>query len=231
MKLKAIARRSAEQMVADALRAQITTGDLLPGSRLTETNLSEMLKVSRGTLRIALHQLSKEGLVVQTPYTGWSVTTIAPEDLWELYTLRADLESMATRLICADLDDTQRHAIERSYKGLLDACEVGVYSKIAERDFLLHQTIIALAGHRRLAEHYRLVEQQIRVFVATTYHFVPAPGSVIEHHAPIVEAMLRGETSEACRLIEDHATSEGKKLYEFLIRQQSDFPNFRGVPQ
>jgi len=206
-------------MVADTLRGKITSGDLLPGSRITETSIAELLKVSRGTLRIALHQLSKEGLVKQTPYTGWSIATIAPEDLWELYTLRAGFESMATRLVCDSLDDGTRQAFETSYGNLVAACEVGLYPRIAERDFELHQQIVKLSGHRRLAEHYRLVEQQIRVFVATTYHFVPDPESVIAHHSPIVEAIFAKNPASACRLIEEHATSEGRKLHEYLVTQ------------
>lgn len=219
MAVRAIKRKSSESLVAEELRGQITGGDLLPGTRLLETSLSEQLGVSRGTLRIALHQLSKEGLIVQTPYTGWAVATIAPEDLWELYTLRAGLESMAARLACEQLDGRGEATLRTAYDGLLAACAEGRYATIAERDFALHKTIIALAQHRRLAEHYRLVEQQIRIFVATTYHFVSAPASVIAHHEPIVGAILTRDAGAAADLIADHAISEGRKLHAYLIQQ------------
>lgn len=226
MALKAIHRRSAEQLAADALREQITSGDLLPGSRLTEMALSDVLGVSRGTLRFALHQLTKEGLVVQTPYTGWSVATVASDDLWELYTLRADFESMATQLVCENIDAHRREVLQLAYHGLCDACEGGRYPHIAKKDFELHQTIVRLADHGRLASHYRLVEQQIRTFVATTYHFVDTPESVVAHHRPIVDAIMRGDGIEACELIEAHATSEGRKLHDYLVMQESKDQSF-----
>lgn len=219
MAVRAIQRKSSELLVAEELRSQITGGDLLPGTRLLETGLSEQLGVSRGTLRIALHQLSKEGLIVQTPYTGWAVATIAPEDLWELYTLRAGLESMAARLACEQLDANGARALQAAFDALLTACAEGRYATIAERDFELHKKIIALAKHRRLAEHYRLVEQQIRIFVATTYHFVSAPASVIEHHEPIVKAILARDAGASADLIGEHAISEGRKLHAYLIAQ------------
>ncbi|WP_454646349.1 GntR family transcriptional regulator [Bradyrhizobium liaoningense] len=219
MTLRAIKRQSTQSLVAEELRAQITGGDLLPGARLLETVISEQLGVSRGTLRVALHQLSKEGLIVQTPYTGWAVATIAPEDLWELYTLRAGLESMAARLACEQLDSEDSKSLEKAFAALLTACAGGRYATIAEKDFDLHKKIIELAKHRRLAEHYRLVEQQIRIFVATTYHFVSAPASVIDHHEPIVKAILRRDADAASDLISDHAISEGRKLHDYLVEQ------------
>lgn len=219
MAIRAIKRQSAEVLAAEELRKQITGGDLLPGTRLLETTLSEQLGVSRGTLRIALHQLSKEGLIVQTPYTGWAVATIAPEDLWELYTLRAGLESMAARLACEQMDGAGEAMLQTSYQALLTACAGGRYATIAEMDFQLHKRIIELARHRRLAEHYRLVEQQIRIFVATTYHFVSAPDSVVAHHEPIVKAILAADAAAAAELIAEHATSEGQKLHAYLTQQ------------
>lgn len=219
MQVRAVKRQSAEVLAANELRQQITSGDILPGTRLVEHTLAEQLAVSRGTLRIALHQLTKEGLIVQTPYTGWAVTTIASEDLWELYTLRAGLESLAARLACERLDEEGTRTLEASYSALVTACARGRYPNIAEKDFDLHKQIISLAKNRRLIEHYTLVEQQIRIFVATTYHLVSAPTSVIEHHEPIVRAILERRTAAAMELISEHAISEGEKLHRYLIAQ------------
>ncbi len=45
-----------------ALRRAITTGQLTPGTHLVETELSDALQISRGTLREAMRQLQQEGL-------------------------------------------------------------------------------------------------------------------------------------------------------------------------
>ena len=41
----------------------MTAGEIEPGSRLVETELSAAIGISRGTLREALRQLEYEGLV------------------------------------------------------------------------------------------------------------------------------------------------------------------------
>jgi hypothetical protein len=96
--LKPIRKRSAEAQASDALRAHILGGGARPGSRLTEIGLSQQLRLSRSTIRTALHQLANEGLVVQVPYTDWQVASLSGADARELYTLRASLEALGMRL-------------------------------------------------------------------------------------------------------------------------------------
>lgn len=216
MALVAVKKQSAEQLATEALRAQIVSGEILPGTRITEASLSEQLNLSRGTIRIALYQLAQEGLVKQTPFTGWATASIEPDDLWELYTLRAGLESTAARILCESMDETRERGLVTAFADLLTACAEGKYHKIAEKDFLLHRTIVDLAGNKRLAEHYRLVEQQIRILVASTYNFVAKPEDVLNHHRPFIDALVARDADLIDKLLREHAISEGVKLHKHL---------------
>ncbi|CAM3829031.1 HTH gntR-type domain-containing protein [Bordetella sputigena] len=229
MALEAIKKQSAEYLVTEALRAQMLSGEILPGTRITEASLAERLAVSRGTLRIALYQLAQEGLVKQTPYTGWATSSIEPEDLWELYTLRAGLESTAARIVCERMNPATAKAIEEAFAALEQACALGKYPHIAKKDFLFHRKIIDLTGSGRLSEHYRLVEQQIKVFVASTYNFVAKPEDVIDHHQPFVQALISGDADAASHLLWVHAVEEGKRLHSYLLSIRGE--TAWGIPQ
>jgi DNA-binding GntR family transcriptional regulator len=223
--LRAIKRQSAEKMTADELRRLITSGELPAGLRITETSLAEQFQVSRGTLRIALHQLAREGLIVQTPYTGWTVMSIQPQDVWELYTLRAALESMAARVASERLTPEGAQALEAAFAELRLARRRGDSQKVvAEKDFEIHKTIVELAGHRRLSEHYRMVEQQIRLFVASTYVGSKNPDATLDHHRAIIDAIVRKDPAEATRLIEEHCIGEGRRLFDQLSAVLSQAP-------
>ncbi|HUF91581.1 MAG TPA: GntR family transcriptional regulator, partial [Candidatus Limnocylindria bacterium] len=65
---------------ADALRERIVSGAFLPGERLTEEALADLLSISRGTVRSALQKLTFEGLVKQMPYRGWKVPRLTAQD-------------------------------------------------------------------------------------------------------------------------------------------------------
>jgi DNA-binding GntR family transcriptional regulator len=218
LSLDAVLKRSAEAQATEILRDQILRGAIGAGARLTEVKLAAQLDVSRATLRTALHQLTVEGLVVQTPYTGWSVLTLSAHDAWELYTLRASLEGLAARLAARSLDAAGRARLEDAFKRLSDASLRGALAKVTHADFALHKTIVELAGHRRLEQQYRFVEQQIRVSIASTNALLQDLSSIIDQHKPIVDAIFHGQEDEAARCSEQHNITEGERLHAHLSR-------------
>ncbi|MBN9274574.1 MAG: GntR family transcriptional regulator, partial [Mesorhizobium sp.] len=96
-------KRLLDRRAADQIRAHILEGVLPAGERLLETQLSEELEVSRGTVRSALAQLANEGLVQQVAFTRWEVSGTSTVDAWEIYTLRGALEGLGARLAAANV--------------------------------------------------------------------------------------------------------------------------------
>lgn len=216
MTLTALKRQPAEQMAAQALKNSILAGEVKLGERLTEAALAEQFAVSRGTVRSALHQLSRDGLVVLKPYAGWSVATIDRRDLWEIYTLRSGLERLAARLAAERLTDLGRSRLIGARDVFFSACARSDLKAAIEYDFALHQSIVELSENRRLASQYLMVEQQFRLFINSTYGSAPNVSVAIAHHAPIVDAILAGDSTTAARLSEDHVLSEGERVTRLM---------------
>jgi DNA-binding GntR family transcriptional regulator len=221
MELRPIKKKSVEVEAAEALRNHVVGGGVPPGGRLTEMRLSEALGLSRTTVRTALHQLANEGLVVQLPYTGWSVTSLSSTDAWELYTLRGSLEALAARLLTENLDSDKTDQLHRAFDALVAACETGDEVAIVDRDLGLHKLIVSLSGHRRLAEQYRLIEQQIRLYLIWSDRLMPSAGDIIATHRPIVDAIIAGDSRFADRILRDHNETAGRVLFEFLSRREA----------
>src|SRR5215470_14673824 len=98
-------KRLLDRRAADQIRSHILEGVLPAGGRLLETQLSEELEVSRGTVRSALAQLAGEGLVQQVAFTRWEVSGASVSDAWEIYTLRGVLEELGARLAAANVTE------------------------------------------------------------------------------------------------------------------------------
>src|SRR5215831_4822248 len=81
--------------VVDAVRNAILDGRLQPGQPITERTLAHDLQISRAPVREAMRELEKEGLVVTRPHRGTYVASFSDDDVLEIYTLRANLETMA----------------------------------------------------------------------------------------------------------------------------------------
>lgn len=83
------------ETVAERLREAIIGGELRPGDKLVETELADRFGVSRGPIREALRELTREGLAVDLPRRGTIVSAATLGDLTEVYDVREALEKLA----------------------------------------------------------------------------------------------------------------------------------------
>lgn len=214
-----VEKRSLDKAAADAIRQAIVTAALSPGARLTEMELASGLDVSRGTVRAALQRLMSEGLVVQKPYSGWEVANLTSRDAWELYTLRSSLESLAAQLAASN--PNRNEPIEAAFEELKVAAKSRNQKRIADSDLALHKTIVFLANHKRLANQYGYVEQQVRMYVASSNAILEKPELVISNHEKLVNALLKGNAEVAERHARDHNKASGEILIRHLQDQEA----------
>src|SRR6202163_1343683 len=100
-----IARQALPEAAAERLRTLIIEGELAPGARLNERELSERLGVSRTPLREAFRMLAADGLLVQLPNRGAQVVTLSPDDVRHAFEVMASLEGLSGELAVARVTD------------------------------------------------------------------------------------------------------------------------------
>jgi DNA-binding GntR family transcriptional regulator len=99
--------------IAEALRQMITTGALLPGTRIAEDWVSTEMGVSHGPVREALRALENEGLVVVNAYKGASVIDVSTDELRNvLIPVRFILERQACLHAIDTMTDENFEALE-----------------------------------------------------------------------------------------------------------------------
>ena len=89
------------EAVVTHIRRAIVLGDLQPGEKLREVKLAAELGVSRATLREALNLLVQDGLLVQEPYRGFSISRLDAAALRDIARTRVPLDLIAIRAIRA----------------------------------------------------------------------------------------------------------------------------------
>ena len=220
----AVVPRSLDYQAADVIREQILSGCFPPGSRLLEVQLAEQLNLSRGTIRSALQQLTHEGLVVQFPYKGCAVPALSSQDAWELYTLRNVLEGLAAQLAAEAMTPDKASTLDAALQHLVEVAKSGNRGKVADADFALHKTIIQLSGHQRLQEQYKIVGQQIRLYIASCNALIPDLDAIVEEHNLLVKAICSGNASRAEKIAKEHNV-DGKALVKHLQTLESQNPS------
>jgi DNA-binding GntR family transcriptional regulator len=80
------------------LRAKIISGEMAPGARINENDLSKELQISRGPIREAFRVLEHEHLVVNVPRKSTYVSKISLKELEDIYQVRRAIELSAIDL-------------------------------------------------------------------------------------------------------------------------------------
>ncbi len=213
-----VVKMPVEVQATDILRDSIISGAIPAGARVTEAQISGQLDLSRATVRTALHQLAKEGLLTLVPYTGWTVIALNSGDVWELYTLRSAVERLAAQLVARSINSVKTSRLNWALEGLIKECRRGGRDGIADADFTLHKTIIQLSEHGRLVTQYGLIEQQIRMYIRSSDALIMDISQIVDQHRPIVDAILAGDAEASGHLSEQHNLTEGEKLTTHLLR-------------
>ncbi|MCH9050362.1 MAG: GntR family transcriptional regulator, partial [Proteobacteria bacterium] len=108
---------SLKAKVYDALKGAITSMNIYDSEelRLDERRLSDELGVSRTPIREAIARLEQEGLVRTVPRRGAFVVRKTKDEILEMITVWAALESMAARLITLNAADEEIASLRKVF--------------------------------------------------------------------------------------------------------------------
>jgi DNA-binding GntR family transcriptional regulator len=162
-----LARRSAVDELAAALRDRILDGDLRGGERLREVELAAAYDVARHTLRAALKALAAEGLVVIEPHRGARVAELDAAAIRGLYELRTALEVEAARLALERGEGRLPGDVHQSVRRLTAACtrRRPRWSTVVDAHDDLHHRLVAASGSARLLHAHEQLDAELRLFL------------------------------------------------------------------
>ena len=184
------------ETVADALRNAIWRGDLKPGQPLLEAELSQSLKVARGTLREAFRVLQRERLVEEFPHRGVFVVSLSARKIEELYSLRELLEPFAVGLALKNQSygEQELWAIEQAVRELGEAEQCGDEIEMGRADVEFHLRICKPSNHELLLDILRNLQSLTRLCIITNHRKFNPPKPVLEQeHRKILNAIRSGD--------------------------------------
>ncbi|UWZ34374.1 GntR family transcriptional regulator [Dactylosporangium roseum] len=187
-------RVSGATVVYDTLRDRIMSQALAPGVRLNEIELAASLSVSRTPLREALRMLLSEGLVNQLPTGGMVVAPLDPQDMRELYVVRAALEGVVAREACPRLTEEHLAALDAiidQMSRLLDY--PGEMLRLGQQ---FHTLLLVASDNRRCEQLLRQLHSHLNRYQTITASIEPRRHEAYAEHQAILEA-LRARDADA----------------------------------
>jgi DNA-binding GntR family transcriptional regulator len=193
-----------EQALA-SLRTAITSGQLPPQTPMVETELSEQLQISRGTLREAMRQLQQEGLLRSGPRGRLYVRHLGPKEVEDIFAVRSALESLAASALSVAED---RDTAVDQLRELLDRMERAASDEDLERriesDLDFHRALCALTGNAELLHTWQSLEGSIRMSIMAAGQAQALGNMDVDRHRAIVDAIATGERAAAFGAVDEH---------------------------
>lgn len=196
---------SQTQRAAVQLREMIVNNKLPAGSNYLETELAEMLEMSRTPVREAVVVLEAQGLVEVRPRRGIRVLPLSAQDMEEIYEVLSGLESLAAEHAARNsISADDRQALEKALSDMDAALEVDDREAWAEADRRFHNILVSLSPNGRLKAVVDSFNDQVHRARMLTVRLRPAPRQSNQDHRALFEAILAGNATEARRIHEEH---------------------------
>jgi DNA-binding GntR family transcriptional regulator len=202
---------SLKDAAAAYLREQILTGQLVPGTKIDQDEISEALGMSRLPVREALIELAQESLIDAVPRRGAFVASLDRADIVDHYRIFGLIAGLAASRAATSLTEEQLADLRGVHESFVAAKDP---DGKAYWNHEFHKIINQAGGSRRLASVLGLLSRSLPV---RYFEFVPQWADIsASHHARILQALELRDAHEAQRMVEHHLAESGDLAVEIL---------------
>lgn len=190
-------RRFTTQEIYAQLRRMIMDFELLPGTRVTESELSALFKVSRTPIREALHRLEVEGLLQIRPKQGCFIRQVDIAEISNYYDVRVGLEVLAIELACEHMSDAELKTLAEFWNPARRPKSAAQVDAIKDAEETFHVALAEASGNPVLADYLRDVNDHIRVIRRLAFIDAQTLADTFEDHYEICRLLLKRDAKSA----------------------------------
>jgi GntR family transcriptional regulator, transcriptional repressor for pyruvate dehydrogenase complex len=216
---------------------QLIDDDVLkPGDQLpSERELSDELRVSRGTVREAVQFLQALGLLEIRHGSGtfvrlaadrsalrdeWREWTIRhAERIHDLLEIRKALEPFAAELAAKRAREGELASMEEALAEMQPAVDSPDVTALIQADLAFHHALCAAAGNAALSEFADALGEQLVRERGTIWNLPGRPARSLVEHRAIFDAVRAGDKRRARKAVLDHLDSVEKDLGASVLRR------------
>lgn len=205
---KVLSEQIKEQLIEDLLNKKYK-----PGDKLIESSLAKQFGVSQAPVREALKALAEMGFVTVEPYKGTTVRSMTKDELWETFTVRAALESLAAGIAAEKITDKQIGELEALVDKMIKTAEAGDVFERAQINNQFHSEILNISGHKlimKLSNSMRFTTWSHATGTFTTMGSV----EIAKRHNAIIDALKRHDSEAASRIMREHIERSARSMLE-----------------
>jgi DNA-binding GntR family transcriptional regulator len=211
-----IPRQVLHQEVATRLRQRLVEGQIAPGAKLNERELSEQLHVSRTPLREAIKMLAAEGLVELLPNRGAVAALLSEQDVADTFEVIAGLEGQSGELAAQRIDDAELAEVRALHYEMLAAHtrrDLPTYYRLNAQ---IHTLINAAARNPVLTHTWRTVNARLQALRFRSNFDDAKWKRAVDEHERMVELLGARDADGLRRLLVQHLQHKRDAVLELM---------------
>ncbi|WP_299145959.1 GntR family transcriptional regulator [uncultured Tateyamaria sp.] len=202
--LGTLERTTSSGVVFDTLFEQITRLELLPGTKISETDVAKSFGVSRQPVREAFTRLAGLNLLLIRPQRATIVRPFSRKLIASARFVRAAIELEVVRAAAKDRDTSIDAPLKANLKQQADAVSAGDVTLFHELDYQFHQLLCA-SGKQTfafaiIAENKAQVDRLCMLSLTSK----EAMEALYEDHQTLLKAMFGGDAKAADDVLRVH---------------------------
>lgn len=195
--------------VLEALREKIIIGELKPGYKLNEVDISMNLGVSRPPLREAFRVLEKDNMAVSVPRKGTYVSELSLKDFIEVSQTREMIECFSMDLLKA----SGTRNLPKSQNALQEAAALQSRFNTADEAELIRQIkvmhefhvgLVEATGNSMLCRIYESIGYTLARYQYIYFHIDDAARHSLDDHRRVLELVRKGDFDQAKEELRKH---------------------------
>lgn len=209
-------RKSIPDIIAEALKEAILTGEFKEGQALKQEEIASMFHASLIPVREALRTLEVQGIVTFKNNKGAFVTNLSVDEVREIFEIRTMLESGAMELAVNNMTENELKKAE----AVLDRMDDETDGKnLSQLNWQFHSIIYAASGRKKLIEmiaplHTNVERYMMLYLVDMKYHSTSQ-----NEHRSILEACRNKNGKLASDILKVHLGFASEHLTEYLEKR------------
>jgi DNA-binding GntR family transcriptional regulator len=213
-----LSRETLVDRIVDLLENRILTGELLPGTKLSELGVANDFGVSRAPAREALQRLQEMNLVQKT-HNGREVAQFSPKKFREIYELKNVVEAygaMKGALAAKGQDLNKIQSIIDKMKHCTNSENV---EELRRLNVQFHDLLVYCSGNREVIDTYALLAKQVR-WAALSLTLPQRPVQSTKEHLTIFEAFRQRDANGVRILLEGHTNASMERILSQLKQKE-----------
>ncbi|MDR4948014.1 GntR family transcriptional regulator [Neobacillus cucumis] len=202
------------------IKQKIMDGIFMPSQKLVESDLSELIGVSRNTIKKALLKLEQENLVTLEENKGATIKSFSLNEIINYLEIREVLEGLIAKTAAINISDSDLIQLDETVERMKEHLNNNRFDEYSKCNLLFHNIIYEASTNEQAVEMVNKIKTQLQRLRIKT---ILVPGRTQEsfkEHQKILNAIKSKDGKWAEDAVKFHVSNVRKTIvenYSFLV--------------